>query len=165
MLREEERFFKNANRDSHKVVVILYQGRLKNNRKPRIVPPSPMSTPSPVVPTKPHRYNQNLLQSIPSQCPASCRRKSRFPILIKRVRRQVKLLSVCFWFLQEVDLRQGSQTRGPRERFVQPGMFVGNCQMINVYIIRLIHFTHRCLKVLGQRVNKFLTNELREGWK
>jgi len=35
-------------------------------------------------------------------------------------------------------------------------------QTINLYVI---YFIHRCLKVLGQLINKFLSNERREGWK
>jgi len=55
---------------------------------------------------------------------------------------------------------RGSQTRGdprtgcgPRGRFVRPAMLFGNFQVINICVI---DFIHRCLNMLGQRVNKFL---------
>jgi len=54
----------------------------------------------------------------------------------------------------------GSQTRGPQGRFVRPAMPFGNFQIIIIYIIE---FIHRCLRVLGYRVNKFLLKERRDG--
>ena len=53
----------------------------------------------------------------------------------------------------DMSLRQGSQTRGPRGRFV-------NFLIINSYFNWSIH---RCLKVLGYWVNKLLLNDCGDG--
>jgi len=45
----------------------------------------------------------------------------------------------------------------PRGHFVQPAMLFGNFEIINISVFL---FIHRCLKVLGQRVNKFILNQL-----
>jgi len=55
---------------------------------------------------------------------------------------------------------QGSQTRGPLGHCVRPAMLFGNFQINNIHVI---YFIHRCLKVFGQRVNKFLSNERIDG--
>jgi len=49
-----------------------------------------------------------------------------------------------------------------RGYFMRLVLLFGSFQIIN---IQLISFIHRCLKVLGQRVNNFLSNERRYGWK
>jgi len=41
-------------------------------------------------------------------------------------------------------------------------MLIGNFQIVS---IQVIEFMRRCLKVLGQRVNKFLSNKCRDGYR
>jgi len=48
-------------------------------------------------------------------------------------------------------LRQGSQTRGPRGRFVRPAMLFGNFQMINIFIARCLE--KRCREVIESKLN------------
>jgi len=58
-------------------------------------------------------------------------------------------------------MNSGSQTHGPhvdREGILcSPLTLFGNFEIINIQVILFIHW---CLKVLGQRVNKLILNQL-----
>ena len=51
----------------------------------------------------------------------------------------------CVWYCRRNSVEQGSQTRGPRGRFVRPGMFFGNFQMFNNYVAKCLE--KRCREI------------------